>query len=93
MEDKRSPNQVLQDRQVLVDRWPILARHYWQLSELVAQEGWALLEEQLQRHREGRLQGLSQQDLPEREADFERGAIYVLNLLLHLGEDVKDFPK
>lgn len=94
MEDNnRSPQQLQQAQEVQLYRWPILARHYFKVSSLVEGEGWPVLVEELLRDRQDRMEILSRPLLLEREADEQRGAIVVLNWLLRLAEDVKDFPR
>ena len=93
MEDNRSRHQLIQDNQRQAHRWPILAQHYFKASSLVASEGWPVLEEELRRHREMYLELLARPEAQERESDQCRGALELLNKLLHLAEDVKDFPK
>ena len=93
MEDNRTPHQIQQDQQVQLLRWPILARHYFKVSQLVSAEAWPALVAELQRDRQMRMEILSRPMLPEREADEQRGAISVLNWLLRLEDDSKDFPK
>ena len=95
MEDKRTPHQVQVDQQLVLARWPILAQQYFKACSLVAAEGWPALVEELAQQRQIRLQILSETRPPvsERESDVHRGAIEVLNWLLHLAEDLKDFPR
>ena len=74
-------------------RWPILAKLYLRASQLVSQEGWADLEAQLTAERLRVLNVLAHVGIDERIADAERGKVEILDWLLRLREDVKEFPK
>lgn len=74
-------------------RWPILAKRYSRSFELVSEEAWTDLEEQLTEERRRMQDILSSKGISERDADELRGGIGVINWLLRLKEDVKEFPR
>lgn len=90
---KPMPAQLVQQHQIQQARWPILAKRYFKALQLVQAEGWADLMEELERDRRERLETLASPMCSERIADEQRGAILVLNWLLRLKDDVKEFPK
>ena len=86
----------MQDKaqQILMEaRWPILVKRFLQASSLVNREEWADLEAQLTEERRRMAAVLSSKGISERDSDELRGGIGVLDWLLRLKEDVKEFHK